>query len=36
MENRKAIISVKNLVKNYDDFKAVQGLTFDVYENEIF
>jgi ABC-2 type transport system ATP-binding protein len=36
MENRKAIISVKDLVKNYDDFKAVQGLTFDVYENEIF
>ncbi|SER33265.1 ABC transporter ATP-binding protein [Pedobacter rhizosphaerae] len=36
METRKAIISVNNLVKNYDDFKAVQGLTFDVYEHEIF
>lgn len=36
MENKKAIISVKNLVKHYDDFKAVQGLSFDVYEHEIF
>lgn len=36
MENRKAIISVSNLVKHYDDFKAVQGISFDVYENEIF
>ena len=26
----------KDLIKNYDDFKAVQGLSFDVYENEIF
>lgn len=36
MEDRKAIISVNNLVKHYDDFKAVQGLSFEVYENEIF
>jgi len=36
MKKRNAIISVKDLIKNYDDFKAVQGLTFDVYENEIF
>ncbi len=36
MEDRKAIISVTNLVKNYDEFKAVQGLSFEVYENEIF
>lgn len=36
MENPKAIISVNNLVKDYDDFKAVQGISFDVYENEIF
>ncbi|RZL37733.1 MAG: ABC transporter ATP-binding protein [Pedobacter sp.] len=36
MEQKNAIISVKNLVKNYDDFKAVQDLSFDVYENEIF
>ena len=36
METNKAIISVKNLVKKYDDFVAVQDLSFDVYENEIF
>ncbi len=36
MDNRNAIISVKNLVKKYDDFIAVQGLSFDVYEHEIF
>lgn len=36
MTDRKAIISVSNLVKHYDDFKAVQGLSFDVYDNEIF
>src|SRR5258705_4079342 len=29
-------ISVKNLVKNYGDFKAVKGISFDVYEGEIF
>lgn len=36
MDNTNAIISVKNLVKKYDDFTAVQGISFDVYENEIF
>ncbi|MBY0244477.1 MAG: ABC transporter ATP-binding protein [Sphingobacteriaceae bacterium] len=36
MEKQKVMISVKNLIKNYDDFKAVQGLSFEVYENEIF
>jgi ABC-2 type transport system ATP-binding protein len=36
MENKNAIISVKNLVKKYDDFEAVRGLSFEVYENEIF
>lgn len=36
MTDQKAIISVSNLVKHYDDFKAVQGLSFEVYENEIF
>jgi len=30
------IISVKNLVKNYGDFKAVKGISFDVQEGEIF
>lgn len=31
-----AIISVKNLVKNYGDFKAVKDISFDVFEGEIF
>ncbi len=30
------IISVKNLVKKYGDFTAVKGISFDVYEDEIF
>ncbi len=30
------IISVKNLVKNYGDFQAVKGISFDVFEGEIF
>ena len=30
------IITVKNLVKNYGDFKAVKGISFEVYEGEIF
>lgn len=30
------IISVRDLVKNYGDFSAVRGISFDVYENEIF
>ncbi len=30
------IISVKNLVKKYGDFEAVKGISFDVYEGEIF
>lgn len=32
----KTIISVKNLVKNYGSFAAVKGISFDVYEGEIF
>ena len=31
-----AINSVKNLVKNYGTFKAVKGISFDVFEGEIF
>src|SRR5688500_19746902 len=30
------IISVKDLVKKYGDFHAVKGISFDVYEGEIF
>jgi ABC-2 type transport system ATP-binding protein len=30
------IISVKNLIKNYGSFNAVKGISFDVYEGEIF
>jgi ABC-2 type transport system ATP-binding protein len=30
------IIQVKNLVKNYGNFSAVKGISFDVYEGEIF
>jgi len=33
---RKTIIAVKDLVKNYGNFEAVKGISFDVYENEIF
>lgn len=33
---QKNIISVKNLVKNYGAFNAVKGISFDVYEGEIF
>ncbi|MBS1920741.1 MAG: ABC transporter ATP-binding protein [Bacteroidetes bacterium] len=32
----KTIISIKNLVKNYGNFEAVKGISFDVYEGEIF
>ena len=30
------IISVKDLFKKYGDFEAVKGISFDVYEGEIF
>src|SRR5215216_4915119 len=30
------IISVQDLVKNYGQFEAVKGISFDVYEGEIF
>src|SRR5215213_74715 len=33
---QKTIISVKNLRKNYGDFQAVKGISFDVLEGEIF
>jgi len=34
MQNK--IISVKNLRKNYGQFEAVKGISFDVFEGEIF
>lgn len=34
--SRKPIIKVNNLVKSYDDLVAVNGISFEVYENEIF
>jgi ABC-2 type transport system ATP-binding protein len=30
------IISVSNLIKNYGNFEAVKGISFDVHEGEIF
>lgn len=33
---KKVIISVKNLVKNYGHFQAVKGISFDVMEGEVF
>ena len=33
---KKTIISVKDLIKNYGSFEAVKGISFNVYENEIF
>lgn len=30
------IISVSDLVKNYGDFHAVKGLSFEVFEGEVF
>ncbi|MGN6437416.1 MAG: ABC transporter ATP-binding protein [Agriterribacter sp.] len=32
----KEVISVRNLTKNYGSFEAVKGISFDVYEGEIF
>lgn len=34
--NNSTVISVKNLTKNYGSFQAVKGISFDVYEGEIF
>ncbi len=33
---KNTIISVKDLVKNYGNFQAVKGISFDVKEGEIF
>ncbi|MGB3074223.1 MAG: ABC transporter ATP-binding protein [Chitinophagales bacterium] len=34
--SNKVIISVKDLVKDYGTFRAVDGISFEVYEGEIF
>ena len=31
-----AILAVENLVKKYEDFKAVKGISFSVEESEVF
>ncbi|WP_129717995.1 ABC transporter ATP-binding protein [Pedobacter sp. SYP-B3415] len=36
MGEKQAMIRVTDLVKKYDDFTAVKGISFDVYEGEIF
>lgn len=36
MQDKKVIISVHDLVKNYGNFQAVKGISFEVYEGEIF
>jgi ABC-2 type transport system ATP-binding protein len=36
MVNGIVIISVEHLVKKYGSFEAVKGISFEVYENEIF
>jgi ABC-2 type transport system ATP-binding protein len=36
MSAKKAIITVEDLVKNYGETKAVRGISFQVYEKEIF
>jgi ABC-2 type transport system ATP-binding protein len=36
MNNSKKIITVKDLVKKYDKLTAVKGISFEVYEGEIF
>lgn len=34
--NNRVIISVKDLHKKYGDFEAVKGISFEVYEGEVF
>src|ERR1700712_3452700 len=36
MSSSNVIISVHDLVKNYGAFEAVKGISFEVYEGEIF
>jgi ABC-2 type transport system ATP-binding protein len=36
MGQQQKIIEVRDLIKNYGSFEAVKGISFDVYEGEIF
>lgn len=36
MSEKQKIVNVKELRKNYDSFEAVKGISFEVYEGEIF
>lgn len=36
MDKKKAIIHVENFTQKYGDFKAVDNISFDVFEGEIF
>lgn len=36
MTGQKKIIEIKNLVKNYGRFRAVDNVSFDVYEGDVF
>ena len=36
MENPQAVIRVKDLTKHYQEIKAVNGISFDVNQGEIF
>jgi ABC-2 type transport system ATP-binding protein len=36
LQGMKSVIAVENLVKNYGSLRAVDGVSFEVYENEIF
>lgn len=36
MDHQQKIIEVRDLIKNYGSFEAVKGISFDVYEGEIF
>ena len=35
-QNQKVVISVKNLVKRFGDFTAVDDISFDIHKGEIF
>ncbi len=36
MDNNQPVIRVKNLIKHYQDVNAVNGISFEVYQGEIF